>query len=121
MDNPDPRTLSQVALRLAKASAMRAQARQREEYVGTAAEELVTARMAGGELTIELHPTAKRRLEREDLAGAVVEAVHDAERQLSEGATDGFEEDVEALEELTPQVKQVFIDTMRELRSRINR
>ncbi|MBM7789702.1 YbaB/EbfC family nucleoid-associated protein [Tenggerimyces flavus] len=58
-------------------------ARERE-YVGTAADGLVTATLADGRLDIDIHVLAKRRLEREDLEAAIVEAVHAAERQATE-------------------------------------
>lgn len=57
-------------------------ARERE-YVGSAADGLVTATLAAGTLTIDIHILAKRRLDREDLEAAIVEAVHAAEHEAA--------------------------------------
>ncbi|MGW5360734.1 YbaB/EbfC family nucleoid-associated protein [Actinopolymorpha pittospori] len=54
-------------------------------FEGTAADDLVKAVVCGGQLQIEIHVLAKRRLDREDLAAAVVQAVQDADRQAREG------------------------------------
>lgn len=54
------------------------------EFVGTAADGLVTATLAPGRLDVDLHPLAKRRLERQDLEAAIVEAVNAAEQQAAD-------------------------------------
>ncbi|MFD2081817.1 Conserved DNA-binding protein YbaB [Actinopolymorpha cephalotaxi] len=50
-------------------------------FEGTAADGLVKAVVTNGQLELDIHLLAKRRLDREDLAAAVVQAVQDADRQ----------------------------------------
>lgn len=57
---------------------------QAREFTGTAADGLVTVRLADGQLEIDIHVLAKRRLERTDLAEAVVAAINEAESQATE-------------------------------------
>ncbi|WP_020579861.1 YbaB/EbfC family nucleoid-associated protein [Actinopolymorpha alba] len=53
-------------------------------FEGTAADDLVKATVTNGQLEIDIHVLAKRRLEREELAASVVEAVREADRQTRE-------------------------------------
>ena len=60
------------------------EATREQEHVGEAADGLVVATLRGTESTISLHVTAKRRLDREELGEAIVEAVGAAERAAHE-------------------------------------
>lgn len=114
MDQPSIQALNEAAEQVIKSAAARARAAQQEEFVGTAADGLVTATVRTGELSIDVHVLAKRRLEREELGAAVVEAVHEAERQARE--VDTFD-DLDGLENAPRGFREAFTDAMRQLRS----
>lgn len=109
--------LAQAEVMLERASTM-LQSRQADEYVGTAADEMVSATLADGRTTISLHVLAKRRLDREELGAAIVEAVRSAEQQSQAAVTAFFEEDHGA-NVFSPRGQALFRDTMDRLRARL--
>lgn len=60
---------------------------QTQEFTGSAADDLVTATVCGDQLDIKVHLLAKRRLDREELGAAIVEAVNAAETAGADAMT----------------------------------
>lgn len=116
MERPTVEALSGVAERLIRSAAARVEARQQEEYVGTSEDEMVTATIARGELSLELHALARRRLDREELGAAVVEAITAAERAATDVPMDDLEND-EAFGAVPSAFKDAFSDAMSKLRA----
>jgi DNA-binding protein YbaB len=92
--------------------------RRNREFVGTAADGLVTARIAEQRLQVEIHILAKRRLERDELAEAVVEAVREAEQQATDAT---FELSIErrAKSDTTDAFYREFHQAMAQMRSKV--
>jgi DNA-binding protein YbaB len=91
---------------------------QEREFVGTAADGLVTATLAAGQLEVDIHVLAKRRLDREDLEAAIVEAVHSAEQQAADvPIVTGLENRAQSA--MGDKFYAAFNDAMRETRSRL--
>jgi hypothetical protein len=63
-------------------AAAQAELQRSLETIGTAAGGLVTARVRAQQLEIDIHVLAKRRLERDELGEAIVEAVNMAEHSV---------------------------------------
>lgn len=101
--------------KLVQRTAARVEASMNEEYVGSAADDLVTATAVGGRTTIDIHVLAKRRLDREELGAAIVEAVQMVEQRSSEALTTLFDD--QGLEAFSPRAKALFTETMGRLRS----
>lgn len=103
---------------LVRAAAAKVQQLREEEHVGTAADELVTATLAHGKTTIDIHVLAKRRLERDELGEAVVAAVKDAERQAGKGIA-AFLEDVTEVSGVGADVRASVAEKLRRVQSRL--
>lgn len=116
MDRRAIEALSEITTRLIRSAAARVEARAREEYVGTAADGLVTARIGNGELKLELHPLAKRRLDRQALGAAVVEAITEAERAMTE-VPESELVDEQVLASAPAPFREAFGDALRRLRA----
>jgi DNA-binding protein YbaB len=78
--------MNEIGRSIAEASEHAEEHRTRS-FEGTAADDMVKATVTGGRLEIDIHVLAKRRLDRDDLAAAVVEAVRDADRRAREAIT----------------------------------
>jgi DNA-binding protein YbaB len=100
------------------------------EYLASSADDLVTARQAQDRTTVSIHVLAKRRLDREDLAAAIVEAVNAAEQKAVAASRAAIEEAVndfafrdvvgadvrQALDELQPRRPSAGTDPPRAAR-----
>lgn len=103
---------------LVRATADKVKQLQDQEHVGTAADEMVTATLAGGRTTIEIHVLAKRRLERDEIGEAVVAAVKDAERQAGKGIS-ALLEDATEVPGVGADVRASVAEKLRQVQSRL--
>jgi nucleoid-associated protein EbfC len=103
---------------LVRAAAAKANTLQEQEHVGTAADGLVTATITGGETRIEIHVLAKRRLERDELGEAILEAVKDAERQASR-AIASFLDDATDVPGVGADVRSGVAEALQRIRSQV--
>lgn len=92
---------------------------QEREFTGSAADELVVATVSGGALTVDIHVLAKRRLEREELGQAVVEAVAAAESNAADAMTELTLEPGRADSSLSETFHAHYREAMREMRARL--
>lgn len=111
----DVRAMMSDIEKLAQRTAAKVEASMSEEHVGTAADDLVTATAAaGGRTIIDIHVLGKRRLDREELGAAIVEAVHLAEQRAGEAFAALFDDD--GLESFSPRGKAMFAERLDTLR-----
>lgn len=115
----DVQALTAELRRAMRNSSTRIKHVREQEFVGTAADELVTARLVGGQLNIDIHVLAKRRMERDDLAAAVVEAVNDAERQAAEALQPDANLESRLLSMASPKARERYHEVLQQLRSQI--
>lgn len=118
MERLDPEALLAQVGQAVEEAAEQIEEAQAREFVGTAADDMVTARVSGGQLDIEIHVLAKRRLERDELGEAVVQAVQEAERQVSE-ATFEIDPKRRAGSDTSDQVRTELDKAMRHMRGRM--
>lgn len=100
-------------------SAIRIKEAREQEFVGMAADDLVTARLLGGRLDIDIHVLAKRRMERDDLGAAIVEAVNDAERQAAEAFQPDTDFESRLFSMISPKARERYHEVLQQLRSRM--
>lgn len=78
--------------RAIEASTRETEELSKREFSGSAGDGLISAVISGQNIEVHVHPLAKRRLSRDDLGAAVVEAVNAAERESVQALMDAVAE-----------------------------